>query len=55
VYKVLPGWRQDITSVRDFNNLPEAAQKYVLYLEEKLGCPIEFVSVGAEREQIILR
>ncbi len=55
VYEVLPGWQQDICSVRNFSDLPEAAQKYVLYLEEKLGCPIAYVSVGAEREQIILR
>ncbi len=55
VYEVLPGWKTDISSVRDFSALPKAAQDYVLYLERKLGCPIRYVSVGAEREQIILR
>lgn len=55
VYEVLPGWQEDICSVRDFVKLPKAAQEYVLFLEERLGCPIRYVSVGAEREQIILR
>lgn len=55
VYEVLPGWLEDISSVREFSKLPKPAQDYVLFLEEKLGCPIPYVSVGAEREQIILR
>lgn len=55
VYEVLPGWKQDITDARAFSDLPKAAQDYVLYLEKGLGCPIEYVSVGAEREQIIVR
>ena len=55
IYEVLPGWLEDITSVREFTDLPKAAQQYVLFLEERLGCPIRYVSVGAERDQIILR
>jgi adenylosuccinate synthase len=55
VYEVLPGWKTDISAVRDFSRLPAEAQAYVLYLEQKLGCPIRYVSVGAERDQIILR
>ncbi len=55
VYEVLPGWQEDICQIREFSALPKAAQDYVLYLESKLGCPIPYVSVGAERDQIILR
>ena len=55
VYEVLPGWKRDITAARAFSDLPKAAQDYVLYLEKGLDCPIEYVSVGAEREQIIVR
>ncbi len=56
VYKTLAGWKRDISSVRAFSDLPAAAQEYVLlFLEKELGCPIKYVSVGAEREQIILR
>ena len=53
--KCCPAGRRDICSVREFSKLPKAAQNYVLFLEERLGCPIRYVSVGAEREQIILR
>jgi adenylosuccinate synthase len=52
VYEVLPGWKTDISAVRDFSRLPAEAQAYVLYLEQKLGCPIRYVSVGAERDQL---
>lgn len=55
VYEMLPGWKADITSVREFSALPKAAQDYILFLEKNLGCPIAYVSVGAERDQIILR
>ena len=55
VYEVLPGWEEDISGVRRFQDLPKAAQDYVLYCQEKLGCPIKYVSVGADREQLIIR
>jgi adenylosuccinate synthase len=55
IYQVFKGWKTDITSVRAFEDLPQAAREYVLFLEKQLGCPIDYVSVGAEREQIILR
>ena len=41
--------------VRCFEDLPETARNYVLFIEEKLGVHISYVSVGAEREAIILR
>ena len=55
VYDTLPGWTEDITTARKFTDLPENAQKYVLYCEKALGCPIKYVSVGAGREQLIVR
>ena len=56
-YRLQPGAgrKKYICGARNFSDLPKAAQDYVLYLEAKLGCPIDFVSVGAERDQIILR
>ena len=36
-----------------FDELPENAQKYVRYIEKEMGCPIEYVSVGAERDAYI--
>ena len=38
---------------RRFEELPVNAQKYVKFLEESVGCPVKYVSVGAEREQYI--
>ena len=35
--------------------LPSAAVKYIDYLEKAVGCPVEYVSVGAERDEIIVR
>lgn len=53
VYEYFDGWKTDISSCRKFEELPENAQKYVKYIEETIGCPIKYVSVGAEREQYI--
>ena len=55
VYEYMPGWKQDTTKIRRFEDLPKAAQDYVLFLEKELGCPIPYVSVGPERDSIILR
>ncbi len=51
VYENLPGWESDLTGVKSFGDLPEAAQNYVLYLERKMGVPITYISVGPGREQ----
>jgi len=55
IVEYFDGWQTDISGVRKFEDLPQAAQAYVLYLEKSIGCPITYVSVGAERESIILR
>ena len=55
MYEYLPGWHCDISACRRFKDLPQAAQDYVLYCEKQLCCPIPFVSVGAERDQLIIR
>ena len=55
VIRYLDGWQEDISGVRSWDELPEAAQKYVTYIEEAIGCPVAYVSVGAERESIIIR
>ena len=55
VFRTMPGWKTDISGIRRFEDLPGAARNYVLYLEEKIGVPIRYVSVGPERDSIILR
>lgn len=55
VMTTMPGWKQDISGVRRWEDLPKAAQDYVLYIEEQIGCHIGYVSVGPERDSIIIR
>ena len=55
VTEYLDGWGEDISGVRRFEDLPKAAQDYVLYIEERIGCFIKYVSVGPERDSIIIR
>ena len=55
VIKTVPGWNCDISGIREFDKLPKAAQDYVLAIEKAIGCKISYVSVGAERDAIILR
>lgn len=55
VYEEHAGWLKDTSSARKFSDLPKEAQKYVERIEELLGCRIEVVSVGPEREQFLTR
>ena len=55
VYEEMPGWSEDITGVRNFQDLPEAARDYVHRIEELVGTPVQMISVGPQREQIIGR
>jgi adenylosuccinate synthase len=54
VFEELPGWQADSTGARRFAELPANAQRYVKRLGELIGRPIEIVSVGPEREQVII-
>ena len=53
VYETLPGWKEEITEVRRFIELPENAHRYLERISELLGKPIEIVSVGPDRRQTI--
>ena len=55
VIEYMDGWKTDISGVRKWEDLPEAARKYVLFIEEQIGCRIGYVSVGPERDSIIIR
>ena len=55
VYEFIPGWKEDISKCRKFEDLPKAAQDYVNYIEKETGCYIKYVSVGAERDAIIVK
>lgn len=51
----MPGWKCDITACRKWEDLPKEARDYVEYIEREIGCHISYVSVGPERESIIIR
>ncbi len=55
VIKYLDGWKCDISGIRKWEDLPKAAQDYVLFLEDSLSCNIKYISVGPERESIIIK
>ncbi len=55
VVEKMPGWSCDITACRRWEDLPEAARNYVAFLEEQTGRPIRYVSVGADRDQYLVR
>ena len=55
VIEYVDGWKEDISKVRKFEDLPKACQEYVLYVEKQIGTHIGYVSVGAERDAIIIR
>ena len=55
VYEILPGWQEDTTACTRFEQLPEAAKKYVRRVEELAGIPVKIVAVGPGREQTIIR
>jgi adenylosuccinate synthase len=54
LYETWPGWLEDTTGVRAWDDLPENAQRYLRRIEELAGAPIRYVSVGPEREQLIV-
>ncbi|GLV78655.1 adenylosuccinate synthase [Streptomyces hygroscopicus] len=53
VYETLPGWSEDITQAKTFDELPKNAQKYVQALEEMSGAPISAIGVGPGRDETI--
>ena len=55
IFETFPGWKEDISGVRNFEDLPENAQNYVLALEKMSGCRISVIGVGPDREQSIVR
>ena len=55
VIEYLEDWQCDISGARRWEDLPKAAQDYVSFIENAIGCPIKYISMGAERDSIIIR
>ena len=54
IYETMQGWDEDITSIDKFKDLPSNARKYIKAIEDFIGVPITFISVGPERNQNII-
>ena len=55
LYETFEGWRQDITTIRTYEDLPENCKKYISRVEELIGAPVSIISVGPDREQTIFK
>ena len=55
IYKELPGWKTDMTSMTAEEQFPQQFKDYVSFLEQQLETPITIISIGPDREQTILR
>ena len=55
VYEVLPGWKQDIRGIKNYDELPENCRKYIEFVEKEIETPITMVSNGPGRNEIIRR
>ena len=55
IIRYFDGWMCDISAIRKWKDLPEAAKVYLRFIEETIACPIRYISVGAERESIIIK
>lgn len=54
-YEVLPGWQTDISSIRNYADLPLAARRYVERIEELVGVPVHYIGVGPGRDALIYK
>ncbi|MBU1019187.1 MAG: adenylosuccinate synthase [Patescibacteria group bacterium] len=53
-YIEMPGWKEEISGVREFDELPQTAKDYVRKVEELMGVPVWFIGVGPKREQMLM-
>lgn len=55
IYEELPGWKTSTRNIRKIDDLPENAKNYIKFIEDRIGAPINYVGVGADREEIATR
>lgn len=55
VYETLPGWKCDISNIKNYSDLPEECKNYIKFAEEYIGIPIKILSNGPSRDNIIYR
>ena len=54
IFEEMPGWTDDLRTVRRYRDLPAATQNYLKRVEELVGVPIQIVSVGPDREETMV-
>lgn len=53
VLETLPGWKSDLTQIKIFKDLPLKAVQYIHFVQQNVGCPIDVISVGPDRDQTL--
>jgi adenylosuccinate synthase len=54
IYEYLPGWKEDIVGINQFEKLPKLCQDYIHFLEKQIELPISFISTGPDRSHTII-
>jgi len=54
IYNEIKGWKEDISNIKEYKNLPEAAKNYIQTIEKTIEVPVKWISVGPKREQMII-
>ena len=54
IYEYLPGWQEDIVSLKKWDELPQKCREYIQYIEKQIGIPIRIISTGPDRTDTII-
>ena len=54
VYKAIDGWHEDITGITELSQIPAKLASYIAYIEQELGVPVKYLSVGPDRVQTLI-
>ncbi|MBC7759816.1 MAG: adenylosuccinate synthetase, partial [Phormidesmis sp. FL-bin-119] len=52
--EAIPGWAEDLTGIREVNEIPDKLRDYISYLEKHLEVPVKYLSVGPDRVQTLI-
>ena len=55
VYTDFPGWKEDLTKIRHYEDFPKSLKNYIAFIEKKTDCPVKIISVGPDRSEIVIR
>ncbi len=55
IYREFDGWKESTAGIKEFSDLPLNARKYIDLIEDSLGVPVDIISTGQKRDQIIIR